>query len=80
MLFSKKLGLCYGLAGSHCRGLAEKGDHGERSGKRDPAKCSCWGNWRNVCLGFAVLGHKRWLLFLTENNSAVPYDNLSAVR
>lgn len=34
-LFSEKVGLCCGLAGSHCRGLAEKGDHGERgsSGK-----------------------------------------------
>jgi hypothetical protein len=57
-LFSGKLGFCYGLAGSHCRGLSEKGDHGEAGpgGElvRDPAKCGHWGNWGNVCLTLQI--------------------------
>lgn len=50
VLFSGKLGLCYGLTGSHCSVLREKRHHGdaglaERQRERDPAKCGHQGKW-----------------------------------
>lgn len=64
VLFSGKLGLCYGLIGSHCSVLPEKRDHGdaglaERWRERSSQMRLPPRKWGNVCVGFAVLEHKQ---------------------